>query len=282
MKFNFVIQTEQKELPEGFYYVGQDNYYIANLNAPNRKHPGKYLFSDSATSCIIVIVEGKDRYHNPIVAISHLSRKDRFLYFFEIVDDTFVGKASVFAQGANPPSAKASIENVQTLLTWVTESICPDDFDRKKDDKPKCPDIAAKKGKKWWIDQLTLAVGQGNPQIDDRGCYGIDLSTMTVTNQRYVMTNLQRDPTGGIQTLFCVFGLKVEPKIVLHKAGEPFSQDEISRLVTKANEENWTDILYMTRDEVLEKYSSTPQEEAPWFYSTLRESALYVKNHSNQ
>lgn len=261
MKFKFVHEKPKTDLPAGFYYVSQDNYYIANLNQPNSKHPEKYLYSDSATSCIIVIVEGKDKAKNPIVAVTHLSREQRFFDFFKLVDQTFWGPASVFAQGANPPSAPASIKNTTTLLTWIMAH------------KQETPSSI------WYADQVTLSLGLGDPLADDRSCYGIDLETMTVSNQCFTLTDQQRDPTGGVQTLFCVFGLKINPQAILHKADEDFPKDQVNLLVQKAKENKWESILYMTKDEVLNKYSSTPQYEVPWFFTTLRESALFVKNY---
>ncbi|SFC07468.1 hypothetical protein [Pseudoalteromonas denitrificans] len=260
MKFDFTATSAIKVLPPGFKYISQDNFYIANLNNQDTTPPINYLFSDSATSCIIVIVEGKDKDNNPLVAMAHLSRKERFLAFFEKVSTSFYGKTSVFAQGANPANAPASIENALTLISWVNEN---------KQNKAT---------QQWFIEQVSLSVGQGNPQEDDRGCFGINLSNMTVSNQRFLMTDLERDPSGGSQTLFCVFGLKVEPQVILPEAGSSFTQAQLNLLVAKAHSEQWTDILYMTKDEVLNKYSSTPQYEAPWFFSSLRDSALYVKN----
>lgn len=265
MKFKFVNEKPKSDLPEGFYYVSQDNFYIANLNKPNPSLPEKYLYSDSATSCIIIVVEGKDKDSNPIVALTHLSREQRFLDFFRLVGQTFCGPASVFAQGANPPFADASVQNTATLLKWINEN-----------NKAICPS-----GQKpvWYIDQLTLSLGLGDPLQEDRSCYGIDLTTMTVSNQCFTLTDKQHDPTGGVQTLFCVFGLKVAPPIVLHKADLPFPKSQVDLLVQKAKENKWEDILYMTKDEVMSKYSSTPQYEVPWFYSSLRQSATFVKNY---
>ena len=278
MKFKNAPQETMTELPDGFFYVGQDNYHIELLddNSINSKN---YLYSDSATSCIIIIVEGVNKDGHSIVALSHLSRPERFAAFFDVVADNFCGSVKVFAQGANPPEPSfsngeidyTSLRNEQLVIDWISANI----------DMPSTPDKATRK---WFISQSTLSVGMGNPQEDDRGCYGIDLTTMVVSNQRYELSILDRDPTGGVQTLFCVFGLKVDPKIVLHKATDSFTTDEIKRLVDQANEENWTDILTMTPDEILDNYSSTPEYEAPWFAETLLGSALYVSiyNHENK
>lgn len=268
MKFKFCNEKPKSDLPEGFYYVSQDNFYIANLNQPNQNMLEKYLYSDSATSCIIIIVEGKDQQNNPIVAVTHLSREQRFQEFFKMVDRIFYGETSVFAQGSNPPSESASIQNTDTVLNWITANNkvqydqCP------PDQKPQ-----------WYISQTTLSLGLGDPLTDDRSCYGIDLDTMTVSNQCFTLTDVQRDPSGGVQTLFCVFGLKITPQAVLHKTDEDFPKAQVDLLVQAAKANQWEDILYMTKDEVLNKYSSTPQYEVPWFFSTLRESAMFVKNY---
>ncbi|MFX0557032.1 hypothetical protein ACOCEA_09540 [Maribacter sp. CXY002] len=280
MKINQTKLLVKNNLPDGFFYIGQDNYFISNLNNPSvrDKH---YLYSDSATSCIIVIVEGKDKDSNPIIALSHLSRTERFLAFFKIVSKTFHGQVSIFAQGANPPQPAlknneytyTSLLNEKTVINWINDNIfipSASSMD-KNDSKPN-----------WYISQSSLSLGLGNPQLDDRGCYGIDLGTMIVSNEEFVLTPLQRDPTGGVQTLYCVFGLKVKPQIVLQLASQDFTPEQIKLLVDAANKENWVSILKMTKDEVLNKYSSTPQYEAPWFYESLRISAEYVLNYNNK
>lgn len=267
---------KNNNLPDGFFYIGQDNYFISNLNNQADKNK-KYLYSDSATSCIIVIVEGKDKDNNPIVALCHLSRTERFITFFELVSKTFYGNVSVFAQGTNPPEPAlkdnvytyTSLQNEQTVINWVNNNIY-------------IPPTSGGRTPSWYISQSSLSLGLGNPQLDDRGCYGIDLGTMIVSNEEFILTPLQRDPTGGIQTLYCVFGLKVNPQIILQPATEDFTADQIKLLVAEANKENWISILKMTKDEVLNKYSSTPQYEAPWFYESLRFSAEYVLNFNNR
>jgi len=97
LKFKLDYGKERYEKPEGFLYVGQDNYYIGTNDSDI-----KYLYSDSATSCIIVIIEGTNKHGEPIVALTHLSRLERFKTFFNLVESHFYGEISVFAQGANP------------------------------------------------------------------------------------------------------------------------------------------------------------------------------------
>ena len=264
MEFKFNDRKRNLPIPEGFYYVDQDNYYIANLNKPDAKDPEKYLYSDSATSCIIVVVEGLDADRDPIVAFTHLSRTERFETFFGIVKQNFVGPVNVFAQGANPSNAEASQTNSETLLAWI------------EDNRTSKVNNSAT----WSIANVTLALGLGNPQEDNRGTYGIDLITMTVSNDSFDLTLLDRDPTGGLQILYCVFGLKVTPPVKLHHRGTPFTTDEINLLVAEASlpANNWVSFLYETQAEVL-KLSSTPTCEVPWFYAEVRSAALYVKDH---
>ena len=264
MKFNLHNKQSNLAVPDGFYYVDQDNYYIANLNEPTVGNPEKYLYSDSATSCIIVVVEGKNTRGDPIVALAHLSRTERFETFFEIVENNFVGAVDVFAQGGNPANAQASQLNSETVLTWIQANRTS----------------TVSSGAHWSITNVTLALGLGNPQEDNRGSYGIDLTLMTVSNDSFNLTMKDRDPTGGLQILYCVFGLKVSPIIRLHHRGTAFTEDEINRLVAMANlpENNWVGLLKKTQAEVL-TLSSTPNCEVPWFYNEVRQGALYVKEH---
>lgn len=264
MKLRFNDRKRNLPIPEGFYYVDQDNYYIANLNEPNAENPETYLYSDSATSCIIVVVEGLDADSNPIVALTHLSRTARFETFFEIVKENFVGPVNIFAQGANPSDAGDSQTNSETLLAWIEEN--------------RTSTVSGEAT--WSIANVTLALGLGNPQKENRGTYGIDLVTMTVSNDSFDLTLSDRDPTGGLQILYCVFGLQVTPPVKLHHRGTPFTTDEINLLVAQANlpANNWVSFLYKTQAEIL-KLSSTPTCEVPWFYAEIRSAALYVKNH---
>lgn len=264
MKFRLHDRKRNLPIPKGFYYVDQDNYTIANLNKPCPTNPEQYLYSDSATSCIIVVVEGLDAESNPIVAFTHLSRPERFESFFGIVEKTFVGKVDVFAQGANPSDAQDSQTNSEILLAWINAN--------------RTSKTGA--GATWSIENVTLALGLGNPQEDNRGTYGIDLLTMTVSNDSFDLSQLERDPTGGLQILYCVFGLQVTPPVRLHRAGTPFTDEEIGLIVAQANlpANNWVSFLYKTPAEIL-KLSSTPTCEVPWFFSEVRAAALFVKNH---
>jgi len=171
------------------------------------------------------------------------------------------------------PNDITSLRNTNTLLYWINTHtstdingniVIPPSSDYKYN---------------FYIKSVTLSLGMGEPRENDRGGYGIDLTAMTVSNQRFDLTLEDRDPTGGQQTIFCVFGLKGEPKIHLHNTLTPFSKEEVDVLVIKAKADNWGEIESMTDKDILDKYSSTPQYEAPWFCDTMRESSNYVNNY---
>jgi len=244
----------------GFYYVAQDNYYLARLNAPQPERPVNYLYSDGATSCLILIVTGRDLQHHPIVALAHLSCPERLAQFFDLVEEQFVGAVMLFAQGANPPTAEAARANAQAVREWVQHH------------RRSCQRHAD-----WHLARVSLALGTGRPQETRDSCYGIDLNTLAVSQRPWLLTETQRDPTGGVQTLFAVFGLQMSPPMPLHNAAEPFSPAQIARLVQTARAANWPAVLTLTDAEILYACSSTPADEPPWFVATIRASARYVQ-----
>ena len=261
-----ITASAGRQPPEGFYYISQENYYIANLNHPHPTTPETYLYSDSATSCIIVIVRGTHANGDPIVALSHLGGPRRFLQFFQVIDQCFVGPAAIYAQGANPPfptgHGNASLQNTQTLLQWLSQH------------------TNSNGSKRWYVDECTLSLGQGLPQQNNQDCYGIDLQTLQVSNQRFHLTNEQRDPTGGAQTLYCIFGMEVQPSIPLARADAPFTSEQMDRLVAKAKSYYWPQLLQMEDADILAQMSSTPDHEVPWFVETLRNSAQFVLDYN--
>jgi len=263
-------------LPENFLYVPQDNYIFCNPETDNLD----YLYSDSATSCIILVLTGKDRSGNPLVALTHLSRQARFEAFIKMVDEKFSGAVSLYAQGANPskpvPKGESfsydALANIKILIEWVsqksfipTEGVAP-------------PDV--------YLEQVTLALGIGDPN-DGHGGYGIDVNPsskdyLTVSNKYFYLLPSDRDPDGGIQSLFCIFGMRTEmPSLVLHNVRDPFTDEEKSRLVALAKERKWTDLLKYNATEILHNYSTTPDYEPRWFVDNLIESAQYVQNFAN-
>ena len=73
------------KVPKGLLYVAQDNYCFVNPE----KTDLTYLYSDSATSCIIMIVVGVSKQGEPLVGMSHLSKKVRYEAFFQMVEERF-------------------------------------------------------------------------------------------------------------------------------------------------------------------------------------------------
>jgi len=256
-------------LPDGFVYVSQDNYAFVNLS---RLPDGvRYLYSDSATSCIIVVMQGKNALGEDIAALTHLSRPARYDYFFNLVGANLVGPVTVWAQGANPASAQDSITNTQKLMDWMVSHNEAAFEANRVGSKPT-----------WFVEQLSLSVGQGNPQRHHRQDLGVDLARMAVSNRQFDLTLEQRDPTGGLQTIFCVFGMKVWPHVWLWQQGTDMPRPRADLLVAAAKQAGWLNILDMTDEQILTTYSSTPECEAPWFAATLRQSAEYVKSYDTK
>jgi hypothetical protein len=262
MKVIQSCESPQTILPEGLIYVGQDCYYLASRDAGSPQ----YLYSDSATSCVILILEGAGHDECLLIALTHLSCYERFRAFFDLVDRHFSGPLSVFAVGANPPSAELSQYNSRIVLHWILTHT-PSQAGRS---------IA---NTNWYIEPVSLALDLRVSEKARSGCAGIDVRTGIVSTQAYVLADAQRDPTGGVQTLFSIFGLQTDPPMLLHNSAEPFCEDEITRLVEQAERAHWTAILEMTDGQILTNYSSTPDDEVPWFCEGLRASARYVKKY---
>ena len=266
-KFSPIFDNISTVLPAGLQYVPQDNYYLADLSVPETSLPVSYLYSDGATSCIIVIVVGQKKASatNTLVALAHLSRQETFEAFFELVEQRFFGEIALYAQGANPPEINDEmgdiLTNEQILKTWVDKLALS------------IPDQNLR------VTQQILALGEGSPLVHNRDCLGIDLKTLQVSKQRLPVTETHRDGQDGLQTLFSLFGQELQPPLMLRPANQLFTKRQIIDLVTIAFHYNWIDILPMSDEEMLHYFSTTPQYEVPWFCDALRQSALYVKHH---
>jgi len=271
------MQIFTGKLPSGFRYIPQDNYLLCNPETAKLD----YLYSDSATSCIILIVVGKGNDGSPRVALTHLSRELRFQAFFDLVEREFAGGVAVYAQGANPPFpvekkgafSYDAIENVGVLLKWIAE-------------KTFVP-AEGLQAPKMYIQQCTISVGAGDPNTGC-GAYGIDINPdskdyLHVSNKFFPLTAADRDPEKGIQTLFCIFGIRSGlPSLVLHNAEEAFTEEEKDAVVAGARERDWTKLLEYSPAEILDKYSTTPAFEPSWFCDHLIESAQYVKSYKRK
>lgn len=257
--------AQSTETPVGFCYVPQDHYYLANLTQPVDEV--QYLYSDGATSCIIVIVLGTNSQNEPIVLLGHLSKPETFETFFTLVDASFRGEAQVFAQGANNvPLASVKVDekphmqtNIDLLNNWVNMHTLP--------------------AKAWQITTQQLWLNTGHPLEQNRDCLGVDLTTLSVSNDSFVLNDIQRDPSGGLQTLVSLFGTELQPPINLRLAHQPFSHSQIKQLLYLSLQYQWLDILVMDDDEILYNFSSTPHCEVAWFCEAFRQSAQYVKSN---
>lgn len=275
------MEVFRGRLPTSFKYAAQDNicYYNVVKELPQKC---SYLYADSATSCIIVIVIGIDKKTKELsICMAHLSRKTRFEKFFEFVFENMDKNAHIYAQGANPCSFEgetASTDNVNTLMRLIellnTQS-------QKIYNSP-------------FFSALTISVGQGDPN-KGWGCYGVstnpkDADYLAPSSRYYQLNPSDRNSAEGVQTLFCMFGedadrknkfeYKPEIQAYLHDSFQlEFASEEIDAFANRADAENFQEAADMTDEQILKKYSSTPDYEPAWFCDTMREAAAFVKNY---
>ena len=238
---------------KSFFYVSQDNYYIADLDSSRNIA----YYCDSATSCIIIIAVSGDKKK---ATISHLSRSGRFKKYFELVEKSFGDDKNVhiYAAGANPPEDETAQNNAKQVSEWISDM----------------------KNKGWTAD---ISFGKGNPSVYENNldCYGLhcdESGNITVNNDRIELTMSQRDPDNGLQTLFCVYG----DKDTIREQTSKFSESEIDDLVEKArNDEKkrLDEAVDMSDYDILHHFSSTPDYEVPWFCESIRMAGIFVKNY---
>jgi hypothetical protein len=263
------------KLPDGFLYIPQDNYLFCNPE----KSKYSYLYSDSATSCIILVLIGKSEDEMPLVGVAHLSTETRMEAFFRLAEERFCGGFAVYAQGANPPFpmhkkgtySYDALENARLLLNWITSQTS---IPNGEQNLPKS-----------YINHCTLALGMGDPN-SGCGAYGIDIDPQSdtylkVSSKNFYITPDIRDPEGGLQTLYSIFGRVTKmPSLVLHQADKQFSEDEKNSLVKAAKERNWLNLLELSPEELLDRHSTTPEFEPSWFCETLINSVKYVRDYN--
>ncbi|MDL2318747.1 hypothetical protein LJC74_06715 [Eubacteriales bacterium OttesenSCG-928-A19] len=224
------------------------------------------MYCDSAASCIIIIVTGATNAFGSkreAIAISHLSRPGRFSAFFSIIKRYFTyGDLQIYAAGANPPEPyqKTSGEydytarnNALQVMQWI---------DSIKDG----------------VKQVSLRFGEGNPAIEKNNldCLGISAHSLQTSNARITLTLDERDPTGGLQTLFCMYA---NPSLIRNQSKE-FTDTQKTELVRIAHGKSLHTYVNAKDEVILKTFSSTPEFEVPWFCDTIRQAARYVeKNH---
>jgi hypothetical protein len=254
----------------GIFYVSQDNYVAVSYTGTPR--PLK-LYADSATSCVVVIVTGTGTDGKDLVAMAHLSRPGRFQQFFDLVNTRFKGIVRVHASGGNPAEPiqtskgndYTAFRNADIVMNWV------------KDHWINIPgsNLPNPPPGNFQIDSASLSFGQGNPSVytNNLDCYGIQMHGKIVSRDREWLPLADEDPSGGFQTLFCIFGdpSTIRPQI------KPFDKVETEALVKKAIcDKRFKNPKDMSDEYILNTFSSTPAYEVPWFCDNIRAAASLV------
>lgn len=249
-----------KTIPKGFYYVNQDNYILLDLSS-DVSGKFKYLYSDGATSCIIVVVVGKNSKGSSLVALSHISRPQGFDVFFkDVIDKKFSGPVSLYAQGANPPEDDMAQKAELKLLSLISSHTSTD--------------------KKWYIASVSLSLGQGNPLKDNRSSFGINLDTLRVSNQPFSLTMKDRDSTGGAMEIYVIFGRKLNNPIWLRNALEPLDEKTLNDMMKFAYSfKDYKNAMNKSSAQLIKEWSTTPDREVSWFADVLKMGSQYLMAH---
>jgi len=239
------INTEAcARIPPDFLYINQDNYYLANLAAPEFG----FLYTDSATSCMILVIEGYNKAQVPNVLFAHIGSPQTFDLLSALIPDNFQGKVNLYAQGANPPDNAAAITNSCYLHTWLTQQ-------------------------QEQLDTVSLALAQGHP--DTWGCLGIDLRQRFITRQPYALTHEQRNTK--VQLLYSLF--RSAP--ALWNAAQPFPAALVESFKQAASVYDWEQIRQLDDAQLLAYFSTTPLSEPPWFADGVRITARWLIDSYN-
>ena len=256
----------KEKVPLGFFYVYQDNYIVVNLSDKAQYKKYKYLYSDGASSCIILIVTGKNYKGDNLVSLAHISRISGFKeYFSNVIYKTFVGPINIYGQGANPPS-ETSAQNVRNILLEIisindTQDLTPND------ESP-------------YFSGIQLSLSQGSPIENNRDGFGIDLKTMKVSNKHFNLTLKDRDSYDGAMGLYSFYGRKILPPVWLRNAKLPLNHDMISKMLKLAyNDNKLRNIQNMSDKEIIQTLSTTPSIEVDWFAGAARMQLEYVLKH---
>jgi len=176
-QFMDIPWAEAIPAPSDLLYVDRAHYVVV---APADEPDKTYLYSDKATSTIIVIVFGQNAAGKRLVSLAHLDSADSIAsYFNDVLDKHFSGYVSLYAQGANPPDNTIAIENARALYKSLGIE------------------------RSWEVDNLELFLLQGDPRTANRGVFGIDLSdprNYVVSNQPFDHELLDGAPTNRINT----------------------------------------------------------------------------------
>ena len=260
MKINIDRNSNAPVLPpvSGFHYVDQGNYQTFSLSPDLSQLT---VYSDSATSCIIVVVVATNE-DDTSVTLAHLDSPECITAFFKIISERKASKLEVYAQGANPPKNKTSIANAKQLQKEVKA-------------------LGNRVAGNW------LFLLEGTPLDENRGDFGFQLKgkKATVSNQPYSLELTQRDPTCGGQSVYCIMRRQENPPVELRDAGVPFTHSELVELASIAiafrktkNDPStaFTNIVNMQNQNIRQSWSTTPQYEAEWFSDQLKQGACFA------
>jgi hypothetical protein len=247
-----------------FKYVDQGNYIIIPFDNPQGIST---IYSDSATSCIIVIAVGILISGKNGVSLAHLDSPECINKFVELLKGNYRSEVQIYAQGANPKDNTVSQKNASAL----------------KD---------ALKAAGSLIVEQQLFLLEGDPRENNRGDWGINLegdNNATVTNQPYILELTDRDPACGGQSIYCILRRQETPPVQLRNALLPFTLNELVELVKLAlvyqkdksdPKTAFTNIINMQNKEILETWSTTPEYEAPWFSDQLKQASCFALSMS--
>lgn len=243
-----------------FKYVDQGNYVIIPLYNPQGIST---IYSDSATSCIIVVALGTLKTGMNGVSVAHLDSPECINNFFELLKEKYSSNVQIYAQGANPEKNSVSQNNASALKAALSAA-----------------------GNLIVEQQLFLM--EGNPREENRGDWGINIvddDNTTVTNQPYTLELSERDPTCGGQSIYCILRRQETPPVQLRNALSPFTLNELVELVKLAlayqkdssdPKTAFTNIINMQNEEILNTWSTTPEFEAPWFSDQLKQASCFA------
>lgn len=244
------------EPPEALVYVAQGNYQTFEV-----ADQPLCAYSDSATSCIIVVLL-RVWAARATVTIAHLDSAACIAAFFQHMQDPGVTRYAIVAQGANPPDNPTAQANAQALRQAVAAL---------------------------HIANPMLYLLAGDPRQCNRGMLGLSYApqheAIEVSNQPYTLSLTRRDPSCGGQTVYCIMRRQEQPPIQIRDAGIDFTHTELVQLAqialqfqkrANAPETAFTNIVNQSSAEILNSWSSTPAYEAPWFSDQLKMGAAFA------
>ncbi|ACY14514.1 hypothetical protein Hoch_1968 [Haliangium ochraceum DSM 14365] len=242
-------------MPNGFQYVAQDEYCIVR----DDDEAVRFLYSDGATSCILLLVCGADERGVAHTLLAHLSRPATLAALSLVLDDCFVGPVRLWAHGANPAWAPCARRNAYLLGRWL---------ESRTGESGRAP---------WYAADARLALGRERTVVHGGDALGIDLESREVGGRWFALTQEERDPSGGLRTLFALFSGSVMPSMPLWDARRQFPMGLQRRLVAAARAADFGALAHLDDDALVQRYSSTPEWEVPWFSLALRSAAELVR-----